>query len=969
MATASYNTTSREFSGGSASDRLFLSDLDGPSGSPLTEIMEQVLRQTTAGTLTFSLADGSFIDLTGGLLILQNSNNNQELEFKIDGDLVIGGDDGELRERDFILVMGPYDLESIHTTQRAPFGDDAKIVIAEGSQYIIRHLHTNTSLAGEPGARTGFLLENNNSESRIRVAVHSGSAARNPGQTISGNVKINGDEIVHWGVTDQVPVREFEWIADYVDLRSAADGAPFTRATLISASGMKFLNVPFDHSVDDPLIYGGADAPFVVALGDQASHYWLFGIVSSEMDSRTVFLNLDGPDLNARFSSYTGGANKVARYEHHVVLDYTVQEPDGDTIEGAVVRVHCRRPSYSAAAAGSGNPAAVTFPAANAQVIDSTSDANGRGQIGTADGTLADAICIEAFGRRNTNGGGNRDGAYAGADNYRAAYGSHTALTYDVFAWGKQYVVGASWTAAKSGETGAGKQNLGSLVLNDDTNVTAATKDAVASVAATFDDLYDMLAEYAYDNNETVAATVADGVLTFTDANVSLPLSGSVSRSGGTVTIPCAAVLAAGTKITTLRATGTITPAAGVAISGPYGDVNGVVVTVIGYTPGHRAVAAAWPASQGTLDRSNIVTASNYITRSDASITAATNTLSSPTTDFRRYAIGTTMILSGFDRDANNGSFPIATIAANGQSCTLTRDSGSFEDESAGATVDIEDGTTSIVQMRLAADSRYYFVGDAVSYLRSSALLIDTGIITTIQGSLRRIVDTLGNDLIPLAADLTQDEKNQIALIEYDHATDRIMFGADATTNEFTFRAIARGIEIGQSSREAMSNPYIITISQGSLILENSSNRMIARASGVPDSLVPDLSSFQFSKVGSSDQKDFVDFEDGAIIVNSGVPAIVSLSGVTEGDFHRYMDTLSDAVKGEFKSGSDQAANGMTYFELWQFLGGIGGGRIEDNPDDSTKYDVYSLVDDNLIATIPKFVGETRAAGATVPSD
>ena len=189
MATATYNTTTRVFSGGSASDRLFLSDLDGPSGSPLTEVMEQVLRQTSPGTLTFSLASGAFLDLTGGLLILQNSNNNQELEFKIDGDLVIGGDDGELRDRDFILVMGPYDLENTHTTQRAPFGDDAKIVIAEGSQYIIRHIHTNTSLVGEPGARTGILIENNNSDSEIRVAVYSGSAVRNPGQTISGNVK------------------------------------------------------------------------------------------------------------------------------------------------------------------------------------------------------------------------------------------------------------------------------------------------------------------------------------------------------------------------------------------------------------------------------------------------------------------------------------------------------------------------------------------------------------------------------------------------------------------------------------------------------------------------------------------------------------------------------------------------------------------------------------------------------------
>ena len=887
MANATYS--SGEFSGGAANDRLFLSDLAAAAGSPLTLMMEQVVRQTSAGALTVALDASSFSDLTGGLLILQNASNDQELEFRIDGDAVIGGDDGELRERDFLLVVGPYDFENIHTTQRSLFHDDAKIVVAEGSQFILRHLHTFTTLAGEPGARTGFLLENNNADSRIRVAIHSGSAARNPGQTISGNVKVNGDEIVHWGVTDQVPVRELEWIADYLDLRSAADGAPFTRATLISASGMKFLNVPFDHSVDDPLIYGAADAPFVVQLGDQASHYWLFGIVSSEADARTVFLNLDGPDLNARFSSYTGGGNKVARYEHHLVLDYTVQEPDGDAVEGAVVRVHCRRPTYSAAQAGSGNPASVTFPVGNAQVVDSTSDANGRGQIGTADGTLADAVCIEAFGRRNTNGGGNRDGAYAGADNYRAAYGSHTALQYDVFAWGKQYVVGASWNAAKSGEAGAGKQNLGALVLNDDTDVTAATKDAVVAAAATFDDIYDLLAEYAYDNNEAIAGSVANGVLQLTDADLTLALGGSASRTGGATTIPCAATLAAGTKVSSLRATGTITVAAGVNVVGSVRDASGITVLIDGFPVGHSGVVGAWPLSQGETNRANIIT---------------------------------------------------------------------------GA---VADAAATSIRLTLAADTEYFIVADAVSYLRSSPIRLNTGTATALDVSLRRIVDAAGNDLIPSV--LTAAEQAQFDRITYDITNDAIVFGGSASVQEYSFRAVARAIEVGQSSQAALANRYICLIQTGSFVLESGTARVLKRKPGLNSNYVPDLSAFQFTKIGSDSIKDFVDYDDGAIIVNNGAPSVVTISGVAEADFHRYMDTLSDAVKREFKSGSDQAANGMTYFELWQFLGGIGGGRIEDNPDDSTKYDVYSLVDDNLVATVPKFVGNTRAAGATVPTD
>ena len=57
----------------------------------------------------------------------------------------------------------------------------------------------------------------------------------------------------------------------------------------------------------------------------------------------------------------------------------------------------------------------------------------------------------------------------------------------------------------------------------------------------------------------------------------------------------------------------------------------------------------------------------------------------------------------------------------------------------------------------------------------------------------------------------------------------------------------------------------------------------------------------------------------------------------------------------------------MSALEAWRFLAGIGGGRVAENATDSSKLDIYSPVDDTLVATIPKFVGEARAAGATVP--
>ena len=553
--------------------------------------------------------------------------------------------------------------------------------------------------------------------------------------------------------------------------------------------------------------------------------------------------------------------------------------------------------------------------------------------------------------------------------NLRGKDNDLNSAKFDVHFWHPEYLYWTTEIDVWNNTTGIFRV---SMSLAEDENYTAT---GVISVCATTADIYSAIKQLKISSDaqlilptlSTLYASYSHATqeIDFGSYNVVLNTTATevISVSDTTITVKCAAVLR-GNIVTS----GTVT-LEGVRTTGSIEDVNGVIVTVVGYTAGHRAVAAAWPASQGTLNRANIITASNYITRSDASITAATNTLTSPTTDFGAYIVGNTLILSGFANDENNGSFTIATIAANGRSCTLTRVSGSFVDESAGETVDIEDGTTTSVRLLLAANSQYYFVGDAVSYLRSSALLIDTGVLTTIVGSLRRIVDTEGNDLIPLASSLTEDEKNQLALIGYNHASDRITFGANATTNEFTFRAVARAIELGQSSPNAMSNPYICRISEGSFTLENDSNRTISRASGVPAAIVPDLSSFQFSKTGSTDQKDFVDYEDGAIIVNSGVPAVVSVNveGTSESNFHSYMNTLPGATKATFKSSGDEVVTGMTALEAWRFLTGIGGGRVAENAIDSSKLDIYSPVDDSLVATIPKFVGEARAAGATVP--
>ena len=87
-----------------------------------------------------------------------------------------------------------------------------------------------------------------------------------------------------------------------------------------------------------------------------------------------------------------------------------------------------------------------------------------------------------------------------------------------------------------------GEQDLASILVGD-LLITAATKAAVPAAAATYDDVYDLLAEYAQDNEEDIAGTVTGTTLEFEDDDLVLALGGSLGRSGGTVTIPCAASL------------------------------------------------------------------------------------------------------------------------------------------------------------------------------------------------------------------------------------------------------------------------------------------------------------------------------------------------------------------------------------------------------------------------------------------
>ena len=296
-------------------------------------------------------------------------------------------------------------------------------------------------------------------------------------------------------------------------------------------------------------------------------------------------------------------------------------------------------------------------------------------------------------------------------------------IRYSAWAWGKQIAYRQAFTFDQE----SGEQDV-VVSLSDDELITSATESAVPSAADDFDDIYDMLAKYAFDNEEEIACSVADGVLTFTDADVTFggPFA-TLSRSSGTITIPANSTVAAGEKIRSIKATGTVTVPNTVVVTGSIFDSSGVIVRVTGLPAGHTAVIAAWPESQGEDSRENIVTGGIYhIDRDDISMSANNSTLSTVAGDFSGFTSGSLIEIHGFHETENNGEFRITSIAANGLSMVLSRPGGgTFADEAAGDLVRVEDGSSTEADFKLDPDTSYYIVGDAVSYLRSAPVVID----------------------------------------------------------------------------------------------------------------------------------------------------------------------------------------------------------------------------------------------------
>ena len=578
------------FTGGTADNRIVLADLVEATGSPLQDLGDNVALLTddpdgdgTHADQVLSLADATFADLSGATLILQNSRGAADnvayaVMLRLGGDVAIGDED-DPRPRDLRYILGPADTSTTHTAadQDDVLANGAKIVCAGGARIIVAHAHSNSRFLGEPGARSPLRIRNNNSESIVRFTLLGGSFADGRGRhAIPSDLAAKGSSIVNYALTSDVAVRDVELYDDYLDFRPLSGWAAPTRAVFQSNSGIKLLG---ERSAD-LILFGSAEAAFEMVLGTGSGDYLLWGVYGRH-GSRVVIFNLTGVDVETKMGLYSGSRGNALYVEHHAVLGVTVRDVAGAAVENVVVTLKTYRPTYEATK-GSGSVADPTWT--DSAVLTDTTDSDGEATLGTADGVAATAVVVEVLARSVTTRGGNVQRAYATAANSRVAYGRAPATEYGAFLFGYQLVASEEFTPEASGDGSGGLQGL-EITVARETNLTAADAASVPASAATFDDIFDIVYSAALTLRQALPATVSSGVLDFgsLDINLVTDISGSVASAtwdGSAIKVQCAATLEAGTTITRLETTGTLTVGSGVTLEGPVTDSSGTTGTI-----------------------------------------------------------------------------------------------------------------------------------------------------------------------------------------------------------------------------------------------------------------------------------------------------------------------------------------------------------------------------------------------------
>ena len=138
-----------------------------------------------------------------------------------------------------------------------------------------------------------------------------------------------------------------------------------------------------------------------------------------------------------------------------------------------------------------------------------------------------------------------------------------------------------------------------------------------------------------------------------------------------------------------------------------------------------------------------------------------------------------------------------------------------------------------------------------------------------------------GNELTTVWANTANSvsfQANDLRIRTFGIRTGTLGEGAILPVEFFTFNAVARYMEVTQSRAASQANPYVSIFTPGTITFESGSSRKVAADQNSPREIVPDLSALQITKIGAEHQKEFVNYEEGPIVVFSGNPSFASVT-------------------------------------------------------------------------------------------
>jgi len=274
---------------------------------------------------------------------------------------------------DFVLNFDDADLSN-QASQNASgrwnyyLRNTAVLDISEGNRMVV-NLPRRMTFSENAATRNTFMIENNSSDSNIRMTVNMGAYANdvlysNLPDTNTANVSGGGPALANslqlYELTSAVPVRDILYRGDYVDWRpriGSTTWAPLTAGGFIGDNGVKWLIENKTDTVvseNRQLVFGTFDQAFELGVGGtlipaNGNGYFELGLspdAANPRINRVVFRNVRGIDWDTRMGLWNNRRGRL-RVEHHTAQPFHIFDDVQTNVEGARVVVNHFYPTYT----------------------------------------------------------------------------------------------------------------------------------------------------------------------------------------------------------------------------------------------------------------------------------------------------------------------------------------------------------------------------------------------------------------------------------------------------------------------------------------------------------------------------------------------------------------------------------------------------------------------------------------------